>query len=70
MSLFRENIDPRCAYCRFGTPLKTPDGIGCVRHGVMDASSHCRSFKYDPFKRVPPKPAKLFKNYSDTDFRL
>ncbi len=70
MSLFRMKIDPRCAYCKYGVPLDKRDEIGCVRHGVVDAFSKCHSFSYDPLKRVPPKPVKLRRNYTDADFQL
>jgi hypothetical protein len=70
VSLFRENIDPRCVYCLHSVPLEKRDELGCLRHGVVDAASHCRGFKYDPFKRVPPKPVRLRKNYTDKDFQL
>ena len=35
------------------------DQVVCPQKGVMAAGSHCRSFKYDPLKRVPPRPAKF-----------
>ena len=70
MPLFRSKIDPRCAYCRYGTALIGRDEVGCVRHGIMSASGRCRRFRYDPFKRVPPKPASLKRKYVDADFRI
>lgn len=37
----------------------------------MSAGSHCGSFRYDPLKRVPPRPAKLtLAAGSDKDFQL
>ncbi len=37
----------------------------------MSAGSHCTAFRYDPLKRVPPRPAKLtLAGGSDEDFRL
>lgn len=37
----------------------------------MSAGSHCPSFRYDPLKRVPPRPAKLSgSGLKDEDFRL
>jgi len=70
MPLFRGNIDPRCGYCKHGIRLVGEDKVGCLRHGVMAASAHCRSFRYDPFKRVPSKPVKLRQNYAEEDFTL
>lgn len=67
--LFRKNIEPRCAYCAraFATD---DDSCFCRKHGVVSAGYHCRSFKYDPLKRVPPRPAKLNTDFSDEDFSL
>lgn len=70
MGLFRAKIEPRCVYCKYGVSLEKSDDIGCVRHGVVEAWSHCRSFRYDPLKRVPVKPVKLRKNYTEEDFQL
>ncbi len=37
----------------------------------MDSGSHCGSFRYDPFKRVPPQQAEPdFSKLSDEDFSL
>ena len=58
MGLFQKKIEPRCAYCARGRALDG-DQVVCPKKGVMSAGSHCRSFKYDPLKRVPPRPAVL-----------
>ena len=70
MGLFKKNVDPRCAYCTRSRPL---DGeqVVCEKKGVMSGASHCRAFRYDPLKRVPPRPAKAdFSALRDEDFRL
>lgn len=68
--LFDKKIDPRCAYCKRGAPLE--DGaILCGKHGVVAPNHACRSFKYDPFKRTPPKPIQLdMSKLKDEDFSL
>ena len=33
-------------------------------------SDHCRSFRYDPLRRTPPKPAVLRGHFTDADFSL
>ena len=58
MGLFEKSIEPRCAYCTHGRALGGGQVV-CPKKGVMSAGSHCRSFKYDPLKRVPPRPAVL-----------
>ena len=57
MNLFQKSIEPRCAYCALGKSLND-DQIACPKKGVMSPGSSCRAFKYDPLKRVPPRPAK------------
>ncbi len=68
--LFKKKIDPRCAYCSKGTLLEEGQ-ILCIKKGVVSPGDHCSGFRYDPFKRVPPKPAELdTSGLSDEDFRL
>lgn len=70
MNLFQRKIEPRCAYCAHGKPLEA-DQIVCPKKGVMSAGSHCRSFRYDPLLRTPPRPAKMAGlNLNDEDFSL
>lgn len=68
--LLRKDIEPRCTYCTRGTPLQNGMYVLCRRHGVMDANGHCRSFCYDPLRRIPPKPAAIRGHFSDADFSL
>ena len=68
--LLRKDIEPRCTYCAHGSPLADGKRIACRKRGVMDAADHCRSFRYDPIRRIPPKPAVLRTNFSDADFHL
>ncbi len=68
--LFTKKIEPRCAYCQRGTALDEEQVI-CPKRGVMSAGGHCRAFRYDPLKRVPPKPAVLeLGKLKDEDFVL
>ena len=70
MGLFQKKIEPRCTYCARRRAL-SEDQVICDRKGVMSAGSRCRSFKYDPLKRVPPRPAKAdFSRLKDEDFVL
>lgn len=70
MNLFQTSIEPRCAYCARGRELDH-DQIVCPKKGVMSAGSSCGAFRYDPLKRVPPRPAKLnTASLNDEDFRL
>lgn len=68
--LFREKIEPRCAYCVHGTELDR-NQVACARQGVVSAMFSCRRFRYDPLRRIPPKPAVLnTKSYKKEDFTL
>jgi len=68
--LFRKDIEPRCLYCARGTQLEG-DTILCKRRGVVQAGDHCRAFRYDPLKRVPPRPTALnLSRLKDEDFSL
>ena len=68
--LFRKNIDPRCAYCQRGAQISERE-VACVKRGIMPVEGSCRRFRYDPLKRVPPKPAHAdFSKLRDEDFVL
>ena len=68
--LFRRDIEPRCAYCAKGNALNDREVI-CVKRGIVAAEDSCRAFRYDPMKRVPPRPAKLSTStLTDEDFKL
>lgn len=68
--LFSKKIEPRCAYCQRSARL-SEDKVMCLKKGIVAASSQCRRFKYDPLKRVPPKPQTIsFSKFSEEDFTL
>ena len=65
--LFRKNIEPRCAYCAHAGRIDDNE-VACPRKGIVPAGGSCRRFKYDPLKRIPPKPGQLvMKNVNDED---
>lgn len=67
--LFRKNIEPRCAYCARAN-LLGEDAATCKRRGIVRLTDHCRAFKYDPLRRVPPKRAVLRGTFTNADFEL
>lgn len=67
--LFRKNIEPRCAYCAHSRPLDE-NSVSCRKKGPMAQTDSCRAFRYDPLRRVPPKPAALRTDFTDADFAL
>ena len=70
MSLFRKDIEPRCAYCARGNQINDTQ-VACHKKGVVNCADHCGAFRYDPLKRVPPRPAVLDTDkLSQEDFEL
>lgn len=68
--LFRKKIERSCTYCAYGATLDD-DQMLCTKRGVVSADSACRKFRYDPFRRVPPRPKAMdFKKYEEDDFSL
>lgn len=68
--LFSKKIEPRCAYCQRGARL-SEDKVMCLKKGIVSAASQCRRFRYDPLKRVPPKPQAFSRSkFSEEDFLL
>ena len=68
--LFRKKMDRSCLYCRYGTQMNE-DMMLCAKKGIVQPCVDCRKFRYDPFKRVPPKPKALdFSKYEEDDFSL
>ena len=68
--LFEKKMDPRCAYCQRCAPLDE-ESVMCIKRGVVPSGFHFRAFKYDPLKRVPPRPAAPdFSRLKDEDFVL
>ncbi len=68
--LFTKKIEPRCAYCKKGVALEE-DSVLCIKKGVVSPGWHCRGFRYDPLKRVPPPPASPdFSKFKTEDFVL
>lgn len=68
--LFRKKIVKSCAYCALGTQL-ADSTVLCAKKGIVDASSPCRKFRYDPTRRIPGRFKPLdFTKYNDEDFSL
>lgn len=65
-----KGIEPRCAYCAWGAPLEEGKLI-CEKKGVVPEEGHCRRFRYDPLRRVPPPlSAPDFSRFDGEDFSL
>lgn len=68
-SLFRKNINPQCVYCARSNKLNDRYAA-CKFFGVVTLTHKCRLFKYDPLKRIPPKPAVIRGTFTDQDFLI
>ncbi|NLV50864.1 MAG: hypothetical protein GXY20_09275 [Clostridiales bacterium] len=56
--LFRKNIERCCAHCLHGTAIDD-DNVICIKKGIVPLWDKCRSFDYDPLKRIPDLPEPL-----------
>ena len=59
--LFGEGIVPCCKHCEFAIQFFDNDKVLCKKRGVVLAEFKCRSFIYDPVKRIPQKPVVIEK---------
>jgi len=63
-------MEPHCAYCAHGAQLDG-ESILCRKRGIVAPGDSCRAFRYDPLKRVPPRPVALdLSRLRDEDFAL
>ena len=68
--LFRKKMERTCDYCRYGTKMNE-EMMLCAKKGIVLPSDDCRKFRYDPFKRIPPKPKAMdCSKYEEDDFSL
>ena len=65
-----KDFEPRCAYCKWAAPLEAGKLI-CEKKGIVTETERCFRFRYDPLKRVPPRPsAPDFSRFEGEDFSL
>ena len=68
--LFRKKMQRACAYCIYSGVVDEENMI-CKKCGIVPSTHHCRRFRYDPLKRIPPKPkAKECDQFQNADFSL
>lgn len=58
--MFSKDIIPMCIYCFHSTKV-FDEGNSCLcpKRGVVSFDYSCRKYKYDPTKRIPPRPKKF-----------
>lgn len=70
MKIFSKEIEPHCVYCMYSKQISDEQAI-CNKHGIVSTNFHCRKYKYDPTKRVPPEPAVLeTESFTADDFKI
>lgn len=68
--LFRKDIDPCCAYCTRAA-FAGEGTVVCAKKGIMPENGRCKKFKYDPLKRIPPKPKSVdLSKFDERDYSL
>lgn len=65
----KKKYSQRCDSCFFGRLSAEGDSVLCVKNGIMLPEHKCRSYKYDPLKRIPTQPKPLEK-FSEESFKL
>ena len=57
VKLFNDDITPSCAYC---AKMERQEGkMFCPRRKTVTERDSCRSYEYDPLKRVPKQAPRL-----------
>ncbi len=51
----KKKYSPQCANCLYGRSPKDRSVVLCSKKGIVEGTSTCRHYKYDPLKRVPNK---------------
>ena len=68
--LFGNRIPPACRYCETALRCSALDGtVLCSRKGVVAADYSCKSYQYDPLKRIPKQPLD-FQEFKEADFSI
>ncbi|MBP9989405.1 MAG: hypothetical protein KBT46_07890 [Ruminococcus sp.] len=62
-------MTPACKLCAHGIISPDSDNVLCVKTGIRQLDSSCKSFRYDPLKRIPLKPNKA-NDFTEEDFQL
>ena len=55
----RPVIEKICRFCENALDIADESTVLCRKKGVVSETGSCRSFRYDPIKRVPQRNAVL-----------
>lgn len=64
-----KNYEKCCAHCLKGVIPFDKSVVLCKKRGIVALDECCRSFEYDPLKRIPKRP-KLKAEFSEDEFKL
>lgn len=67
--LFGATIQPSCEYCVFSRPSQDSGMFYCQKKGIVENTFHCRSFSYDPLRRIPKRRPPM-PSFTADDFKL
>lgn len=68
-SAFNKSLPHSCEYCVHGNISTFEKEVICRKHGITNLKDSCKSYKYDPLKRVPSR-IKINDKFSSEDFSL
>ncbi len=70
LKLFKGSNEPQCALCEYAE-ISIDSGVAVCRKigGIMQLSSKCKKFRYDPLKREP-RSLSLANDFDKSDFEL
>lgn len=70
LKLFKGSNEPQCAHCEYAE-ISEDSSVAICRKigGIMQLSSKCKKFRYDPLKREP-RSLKLAGDFDKSDFAL
>lgn len=65
----KNEVSPACGVCAHGIISADKESVLCVKTGIRLLDSSCKSFQYDPLKRIPQRrPTKS--GFTADDFKL
>ena len=62
-------IEKICRFCESASDIADESTVLCCKKGVVSENGSCRSFRYDPLKRVPHRNTALT-DFDPDDMKL
>ncbi len=67
--LSKKKYTAQCSNCLYGRSPKDRSIVLCSKKGLVEGTSACRHYKYDPLKRVPNKIV-INSDFTKEDFEI